>query len=271
MKVKALAPFFLLQIVSALSTQNTIQPTGTSIPSNQESTRTNQSSIQEGTLLNQPIMTDLSSGTTVLLHNFAKCTTTQRVRREIRDLTSEQRKIFLKAMLKLREDGNFDDLIHIHGNADQTEFSPSHRSAHFFPWHRLYLRNIEDRLIASGTLWPDFGLPYWDWSIDSQSPNNSIIFTADYLGANDQSSDPTKQGRIVDSPLANLISTYPKDQYVTRNYLSSNMSEFMAKKFLDQTFLLPDQTFSNFSWNFNYFPHAVVHDRIAGSFMSWHR
>lgn len=203
-----------------------------------------------------------------VIHNIAYCASTQRVRREIRDLTSEQRSQFLKAFIQLHMNGNFDDLIRMHGNKAQNDFGIIHFSEQFFPWHRLYLIELEDRLIALGTLWPDFGLPYWDWSIDSQNPKDSVIFTSDFLGSNEQSSWSDQFGKIKDSSMAGFMSSYPAKKYITREY-KGEISAFTSSAVLEAMYLVENQSFSTFAQNFENVPHAKVHDNIGGDFGTW--
>lgn len=198
------------------------------------------------------------------LKSFASCTPIQRVRREIRDLTSEQRTAFLSAFLKLHKNGNFDDLVIMHGDRMTGKTSPIHFTEQFFPWHRLYMRDIEDRLIALGTLWPDFGIPYWDNSIDSQYPHDSIVFTADYVGKVNQNKD----GIIMDSALAGFQFTIPNKHFITRGY-EGNISQFVHSSVVEYQYKARDQSFSEFSQNFENFPHAIVHSSIDGDFKTW--
>lgn len=45
----------------------------------------------------------------------------------------------------------------------------AHRGPVFLPWHRLYLRRLEEAIqVVSGKA--DFGLPYWDWAEDGTLP-----------------------------------------------------------------------------------------------------
>jgi tyrosinase len=71
----------------------------------------------------------------------------------------------------------------------------AHRGPIFLPWHRLYLRRLEEAVqIVSGD--DDFALPYWDWSDDGQaSPSNqphAAIWSL--VGA--------ARGRVTQGPLA---------------------------------------------------------------------
>lgn len=45
----------------------------------------------------------------------------------------------------------------------------AHRGPVFLPWHRLYLRRLEEAIQAV-TGDPTFALPYWDWSEDGELP-----------------------------------------------------------------------------------------------------
>jgi len=199
-------------------------------------------------------------------HAFLPCTQ-PRLREDIRDLTSAQRLLFITAFLQVHKSGKLDDLISMHGNRMTGKLSPIHFTSQFFPWHRLYLLDLEDRLIASGApLWPNFGLPYWDNSLDSQHPHLSVVFTADYLGANDQG--PSKSGQIINSPLQNYQFTTPLPHLITRGY-QGNISQFVHSSVLQAQYMAEDQSFSKFAQSFENYPHALIHSLIAGDFSSW--
>lgn len=74
----------------------------------------------------------------------------------------------------------------------------AHRGPVFLPWHRLLLRFLELNLQAALDD-PDFGLPYWDWSVDGSPgadgsparPESSKIWDKDWMGGQ---GDPVNTG-----------------------------------------------------------------------------
>jgi len=101
-------------------------------------------------------------------------------------------------------------------------------------------------------------MPYWDWTIDSQEPWKSVLFTAEYLGRN----DPDRGGILLDGP-------FTPDAYATnsgplrRTYRQGNMTAFYTKNGLEQIFPT-NATFSQISRDFEYSAHAVVHIALGG-------
>ncbi|HEX8803210.1 MAG TPA: tyrosinase family protein [Acidimicrobiales bacterium] len=73
----------------------------------------------------------------------------------------------------------------------------AHRGPIFLPWHRMFLRRLEEAIQAV-TGDPTFGLPYWDWSADGQ------------LDAVDQTGGPVwsvvgpPSGQIIDGTVGQL-------------------------------------------------------------------
>merc|ERR1712240_8485 len=61
----------------------------------------------------------------------------------------------------------------------------AHKGASFAPWHRYYLLLVEERLqkVANN---PDFTLPYWDWTKETEKGECSVC-TDDLVGAMDES------------------------------------------------------------------------------------
>jgi tyrosinase len=54
------------------------------------------------------------------------------------------------------------------------------------PWLRYYLRQYETALQAID---PGVTVPYWDFTLDSRAPAESVVWTADHLGGNGASPD----------------------------------------------------------------------------------
>lgn len=106
------------------------------------------------------------------------------VRREWREHSSAEQKLLLDTINKLKEtpstDGNenrYDDFAVLHMNFGRHntagKFLILLNTKGFLPWHRLFTRKFEMelQLISPGIL-----LPYWDYSLDSQSPEESTVW-----------------------------------------------------------------------------------------------
>ncbi|KAJ3094160.1 hypothetical protein HDU97_008411 [Phlyctochytrium planicorne] len=186
------------------------------------------------------------------------------IRKEWRELSPSERKEFVDAVVCLRStpsilsnDPNrsvYDDFAQTH--VDNT---PNiHNNAEFLPWHRTYLVFFEvalkDFCGFTGTI------PYWNWSLDSQAPENSPIWRADALGGD---GDPAKGLCIPDGPFANIKTAVGKYGCVQRNFDKSTH--------MNSVFYTPEQIrgiSSVGSYNALRYavgvPHAVVHNAIGG-------
>ncbi|HEX4142108.1 MAG TPA: tyrosinase family protein [Pirellulales bacterium] len=92
-----------------------------------------------------------------------------RVRRDQATLTDAERQAFKNAVKVLVDEGTYDRLVRLRGDAAHNMFGSLgvaglHR---FLPWHRRYLWQFETELQrADRRLRPDempLGLPYWNW------------------------------------------------------------------------------------------------------------
>ncbi|KAJ1916814.1 hypothetical protein IWQ60_007990 [Tieghemiomyces parasiticus] len=106
---------------------------------------------------------------------------TIRVRREIRQLSAQERAAFFAAIWQLNEGPRptiWDSYAQLHSEAGMLV----HRSPRLFPFHRRLLLDLEERLDA---ILPGFALPYWDWTLDARDPASSTIFspTRDWFGS----------------------------------------------------------------------------------------
>ena len=114
------------------------------------------------------------------------------VRKNQSALNPDERKNFVNAVLKLKDDGTYDRFVQMHIDAMNHATPPSvstrvrnaaHRGPAFLPWHREFLRSFELELEAID---PTVSLPYWDWTVDN-TPSSSI-WDSDFLGGNGSSS-----------------------------------------------------------------------------------
>lgn len=89
----------------------------------------------------------------------------------------------------------------------------AHGGPIFLPWHRMYLRRLEEAIQAV-TQQPEFGLPYWDWATDGD------LAPAAQPGAEVWSHLGATNGLVLQGPLADLrvrLYLHPQDRllYVT--------------------------------------------------------
>ena len=97
-----------------------------------------------------------------------------RCRKNYRDLTPTERDRFVQALHHVKAAGIVDQYASEH----ESHFNHGiHRSSHFLPWHREFIRRFEDAL---RTYHPDVTLPYWN-SVADQSPSDPLWDNA-FLG-----------------------------------------------------------------------------------------
>ncbi|KAI9598753.1 hypothetical protein BDF19DRAFT_431330 [Syncephalis fuscata] len=184
-------------------------------------------------------------------HANAKCSTPL-VRREIRDLSENERNIFLQAMRKIMTDGQPSTLgqmvqYHLH-------------TPIFLPWHRKYLKELENALRRVDTR---VILPYWDWSADAWAPHASPILSEKYFGGNGVGPSAC----IQDGPFKNikpfgLDPTWP--QCLFRQYnLGQQLSRFNTPEEI-ANIIHSSHTYTEFAQRLEGIPHAIIHNNIGG-------
>ena len=107
-----------------------------------------------------------------------------RIRKEWRELTSYQQDQFFKGMNLLKNTPStmghsslYNDYAYIHN-----DYSPyTHDTPQFFVWHRHFLLLFEKELqkVLND---PSFAFPYWEWTIDSQAPEESPLMQPNSFG-----------------------------------------------------------------------------------------
>ncbi|MEU3572773.1 tyrosinase family protein [Kitasatospora sp. NPDC036755] len=110
------------------------------------------------------------------------------VRKNQANLTAQEKRAFVDAVLELKRLGRYDGYVDSHNyfiiNDSDTGERVGHRSPSFLPWHRQFLLQFERDLQSVD---PNVTLPYWDWTVDRSA--TSSIWGADFLGGNGRSGD----------------------------------------------------------------------------------
>jgi len=128
----------------------------------------------------------------------------------------------------------------------------AHGGPVFAPWHRLYLRRLEEAIQAV-TGKRDFGLPYWDWATDGQQT------PAAQLDAPIWSHVGPPQGEITTGPFGALeirLATDPSDNRtfvlpprpIHRSSGKHPAAPGLPKR-AEQTLALADDTYDKEGWN----------------------
>lgn len=162
-----------------------------------------------------------------------------KIRKELRDLTQEEWFKYKKAFLIAKEEGIIDSLSEMHSFLNHY----AHDHPRFLPWHRallLYFENILQNISGDHNL----TIPYWDWTIDAENPNNSIIFQPEFWG-----DISTFQ---VNYPSTHIL--LRNDQRIEPFYYKAHINRLLKKK-------LPYHEFSSM---LELVPHAIVHLNIGG-------
>eukprot|EP00178_Gracilaria_changii_P016584 TRINITY_DN47817_c0_g1_i1.p1 TRINITY_DN47817_c0_g1~~TRINITY_DN47817_c0_g1_i1.p1 ORF type:complete len:512 (-),score=86.53 TRINITY_DN47817_c0_g1_i1:162-1697(-) len=182
----------------------------------------------------------------------------QRNRREIRDMTPQQRREWQQAMKALMEDRNaegeseWDRLVKLH-----MDFSDeAHGGSYFLPWHRLFLLRLENALREKQA---GLALPYWDWSIDAADAATSRIWNADMAGGARRTNQPIQNGEF-----QGIEGRYPNSHTVLRNFnsgTSGDMQSFWGTNALENLMNAPN--FGDFSDGIEA-AHALPHVYVGG-------
>jgi tyrosinase len=134
-----------------------------------------------------------------------------------RNLTSDQRARFVRAVLQLKRTGRYDKYVRLHSKYFATDGETGLRMAHmaptFFPWHRQFLLVFEHELRMFD---PTVTIPYWDWTKDRST--DSALWDDDFMGGDGRSSD----GQVMTGPFAYRTGEWPinfgvtQEKYLTR-------------------------------------------------------
>lgn len=134
----------------------------------------------------------------------------------------------------------------------------------FLPWHRRFLAIYEFMLRSkcgySGAL------PYWDWTVDSQAPEKSELFSPKWFGGN---GDPENQWCISDGQFQEWTAVYLEDRpapCVQRNWRGRNgaMPTFHSDIEIEEILQLSKDSYNTFRKNVEVGPHGQVHVNIGG-------
>lgn len=119
------------------------------------------------------------------------------VRKNQAQLTADEKRRFVAALLALKRDGRYDSFVSTHNDFIMSDRDDAdrvgHRSPSFLPWHRRFLIQFEQALQSVDA---SVALPYWDWTVD-RTPAASL-WAPDFLGGTGRSRD----GRVTDGAFA---------------------------------------------------------------------
>lgn len=98
-----------------------------------------------------------------------------RVRKSYQSLTEDERKLFVQAVLDLKnrdaptkgEKGKPQNMYDFFERQHDTSDTNAHGRSVFLPWHRKLLLDFENALRGLDAKYKDLTIPYWDWNTDS--------------------------------------------------------------------------------------------------------
>jgi hypothetical protein len=112
-------------------------------------------------------------------------------RKNVKDLTAAEKSKFIEAVLALKNGtpsqipaataagatSRWDDYVWLHRQV----MHGAHRGAAFLPWHREFLRIVEQDM-RNAVSDPNMTIPYWDWTTARSSADPGWPFTDDFMG-----------------------------------------------------------------------------------------
>ncbi|KAI8323504.1 Di-copper centre-containing protein [Martensiomyces pterosporus] len=98
-------------------------------------------------------------------------------RRDIMMLSPQDWDRTASVFQRMYQDGWFRYFATMHSQ----EFGNIHGNENFFPWHRRFLREVEE---IGQRYDGDFSIPYWDELRDSRNPAGSPVLTPQFVGGN---------------------------------------------------------------------------------------
>lgn len=109
-----------------------------------------------------------------------KCTPKpcQNVRKEWRQMSANERSLYLEAVARLSLSGAYVANVVSHYSMSTSENAYAHRSHGLFPWHRIFIFRFENALRALGGKYRCVNLPYYDWSSAGTGFVNSAELSA---------------------------------------------------------------------------------------------
>jgi tyrosinase len=131
------------------------------------------------------------------------------VRKNVYQLSADERKALIAGFLALKKQGTYDHYVHIHHSVMAPAVHPdephdgnyrngAHRGPIFLPWHREFLMQLEGSLREVDA---SIALPYWDWTVDAglPDPRQAPIWGDDLLGGDGVEAD---EWRVATGPFA---------------------------------------------------------------------
>lgn len=182
-------------------------------------------------------------------------------RREIHDLSPTDLTNYFAAVKRLqtknsRGGSEYDTHVKVHVDNQAT----IHGFAPFLVWHRLYLRQYE---MLVQKYCPKCTIPYWDWSLESQAPEKSVVFSNTYFGGNGSGSLKC----VTNGAFSAWKPSYPRSHCMTRSFsLANNRIGALYSAELVNYAISTSKTYDGLRTAFEPTAHAAVHNNIGSDF-----
>ncbi|ORX86630.1 Di-copper centre-containing protein, partial [Basidiobolus meristosporus CBS 931.73] len=175
------------------------------------------------------------------------------VRKEVRQLSAQEWDDFINAV-KAVHTGTpptiYDKYVDIH----LQNVPVAHAIPAFFPWHRMFVKAFEQQLQQIN---PKVAIPYWDWTLDSQAPEKSMIWDTKYFGSSGDTNC------VTDGPFAGWIMNTPQPHCLRRKWnKGKQISAFYPPELLSKI-LNEAKSYSEFRTAIEAAPHGLVHVNIG--------
>jgi tyrosinase len=181
----------------------------------------------------------------------AQCTSPT-IRKEIRDLTAAERKIYFSTLRKATTGSNsiINKLAHTHTlNNDVIHAGPN-----FLVWHRLFIRVLEQTLQK---IEPRFALHYWDWTKDYRAPETSAVLTKSCFGGN-------TRGKCLSTTYFKPIARSPTRACLSRDFAGGNTPGVFYNRAITNRIRDYYTTYDEYRAALESGPHAAPHNLMGG-------
>ncbi|KAI9296226.1 Di-copper centre-containing protein [Neoconidiobolus thromboides FSU 785] len=182
-----------------------------------------------------------------------------RVRKNIKDLSDDQLERYFGAVKKLNSAPRpnvWDNFTRMHVDY----FPQVHNTQFFLVWHRYFLYFMEKELQKID---PSVTIPYWDWTVDSEEPNNDSIYSDKYFGKVNGNDRCINSGPFKDFKVLDLYSPNGDEICLRRNKIFTQQVTGGPEM---ENLYLNSAPIGQFSIDLEGVPHSRIHNGIGGDF-----
>ncbi|ORX91113.1 Di-copper centre-containing protein, partial [Basidiobolus meristosporus CBS 931.73] len=175
------------------------------------------------------------------------------IRKEVRQMSAQEWDDFVNAIKRLHTGPPptiYDKFVDIHLQSVPV----AHAIPAFFPWHRMFVKAFEQQLQQIN---PNIAIPYWDWTIDSQAPEKSVVWSAKHFGSSGDANC------VTDGPFAGWIMNTPKPHCLRRKWNKGKQISALYPPELLSKILNEAKSYSEFRSAVEAAPHGLVHVNIG--------